>query len=189
MAKLSQLFDLIKTETVEDTDVIAAVRDIEGAPEDVAFTVGDLLKGKASLSEEGGVLYPRGVLNGSDSDQTLNWQSTHFTNATLSSVGDGIDLLDLTIASEASITENRAGFGGVAELTFGARRDGGVQSVWHRTIPFAVNFRSGGPRVSSGSGINAEESNSTGVATNFTLVITGRTATTGTLLWFDLSSR
>lgn len=44
MAKLSQLFDLIKTEDVEDGDVIAAVRDIEGAPEDVAFTVG-LLKG------------------------------------------------------------------------------------------------------------------------------------------------
>lgn len=50
MAKLSQLFDLIKTETVEDTDVIAAVRDIEGAPEDVAFTAGDLFGSKGELT-------------------------------------------------------------------------------------------------------------------------------------------
>jgi len=49
MAKLSQLFDLIKTETVEDTDVIAAVRDIEDSAEDVAFTVADLLKGKPNF--------------------------------------------------------------------------------------------------------------------------------------------
>src|SRR5690554_6512034 len=182
MAKLSQLFDLIKTETVEDTDVIAAVRSIEDSAEDVAFTA-DKLPGFGNRE----VRVPQGVIHGSDSEQTLSWQSTHFTNSLLDEVGDGIDLLDLTIASEASASQNRAGFGGVAELTFGARRDGGVQSVWHRTIPFAVNFRAGGPRVTTGTGISAEDSNSTGVATNFTLAITGMTATTGTLR-IELSS-
>lgn len=55
MAKLSQLFDLIKTETVEDGDVIAAVRDIEGAPEDVAFTLLSLKNAivKAGSNDDG----------------------------------------------------------------------------------------------------------------------------------------